>query len=416
MGPKVSPLLLEKGEDKATKFNDINPQNQRIRVNRTILEGKSIVLFRAAIKSIHTLDPYERRVCNFLAHIDMNCDGFVELAKKEPSKAESILIQYIIKDKDRLYEKDPQKKLSASTLLNRVKPLKLLLDMNDIDKINWKKIKRFLPSPRRFAQDRVPTMEELRRIYELCDLRGKAMLLLFLTSGIRMGALEGICIKHLQPMTQNGRPVAAKLTVYAGESEEYNTFVTLETYELLQEYLSYRRRAGENITPDSPLIRDKFEAESLRKKMKNGDVRIPQKCTTRLISHYFNRLFFQYGFRTEKKKRHEFSIHGFRKWFKTRAEQEMKPINVEILMGHSVGLSDSYYRPTETQLLEDYLKAASLLTLSEATEMRHQMSEREKSLEQKIAQMESRITSLLPLALAGAQLVQRQTGLDLGHN
>ena len=27
----------------------------------------------------------------------------------------------------------------------------------------------------------------------------------------------------------------------------------------------------------------------------------------------------------------------------------MKPINVEILIGHSVGTSDSYYEPTETE-------------------------------------------------------------------
>lgn len=35
------------------------------------------------------------------------------------------------------------------------------------------------------------------------------------------------------------------------------------------------------------------------------------------------------GLHHEKKKRHEFAIdHDFRKYFKTRAEQVMKPINV----------------------------------------------------------------------------------------
>jgi predicted nucleic acid-binding Zn-ribbon protein len=42
----------------------------------------------------------------------------------------------------------------------------------------------------------------------------------------------------------------------------------------------------------------------------------------------------------------------------------MRPINVEILMGHSTGISDSYYRPTETELLQDYLKAVDSLTIS----------------------------------------------------
>ena len=30
----------------------------------------------------------------------------------------------------------------------------------------------------------------------------------------------------------------------------------------------------------------------------------------------------------------------------------MKSLNVEILMGHDIGLADSYYRPSEQELLE----------------------------------------------------------------
>jgi hypothetical protein len=80
------------------------------------------------------------------------------------------------------------------------------------------------------------------------------------------------------------------------------------------------------------------------------------------------------GLRKEREKRHDFSVHGFRKYFKTRAEQSgMKPINVEILMGHSVGISDSYYKPTETELLEDYLKSVDALTVSPENHLRHQV-------------------------------------------
>ena len=42
----------------------------------------------------------------------------------------------------------------------------------------------------------------------------------------------------------------------------------------------------------------------------------------------------------------------------------MKPINVEMLMSHSTGVSDSYYRPTEKDLFDDYLKAIDLLTIN----------------------------------------------------
>jgi uncharacterized small protein (DUF1192 family) len=68
------------------------------------------------------------------------------------------------------------------------------------------------------------------------------------------------------------------------------------------------------------------------------------------------------------KKRHEFQAdHGYRKWFKTQCELAgMKSINIEVLMGHSIGISDSYYRIPEKDLLEDYLKAIDLLTISES--------------------------------------------------
>ena len=55
--------------------------------------------------------------------------------------------------------------------------------------------------------------------------------------------------------------------------------------------------------------------------------------------------------------------HGFRKYFKTKAEQAMLPLHVEMLLGHDTGLSMNYYRPTEKTLLEDYLKAVDLLTI-----------------------------------------------------
>ena len=43
-------------------------------------------------------------------------------------------------------------------------------------------------------------------------------------------------------------------------------------------------------------------------------------------------------------------VHGMRKFYKTRAEQVMKPINVEITMGHDIGVSASYYKPTEREV------------------------------------------------------------------
>ena len=64
-------------------------------------------------------------------------------------------------------------------------------------------------------------------------------------------------------------------------------------------------------------------------------------------------------------KRHEWKgAHCYRKTFITRAEQVMRPANVEMLMGHDIGVSESYWRPTEHELLDDYLKAVPLLSIN----------------------------------------------------
>jgi hypothetical protein len=103
----------------------------------------------------------------------------------------------------------------------------------------------------------------------------------------------------------------------------------------------------------------------------------------------------------EGENRHEFkTVHGFRKYFKTICEQYMKPANVEILMGHSIGISDSYYRPKESELLNDYLCAVDALTLDEENRLKRQVSELE-TKQDEILLMKFKITivtnpSLMP--------------------
>jgi hypothetical protein len=46
----------------------------------------------------------------------------------------------------------------------------------------------------------------------------------------------------------------------------------------------------------------------------------------------------------------------------------MKSINVKMLMGHSIGVEDSYYRPQERDISEDYKKAIPSLTVCEKRE------------------------------------------------
>jgi integrase len=352
-------------------------------VSRAVLEGQCITIFRGAIKSSHTLDPYERRLIGFLSGIGKTCDEFVELAKTNPTTVEKMIVDFVLREKQRA----EQRAIANSTINNTLKPIKLLLEMNDAAGLNWKKIKRLLPISRRFALDRIPTLDELHKIVDHSDVRGKALTLVLCSSGIREGAIENLAVRNLKPVkigaetgedriVEKGGRTLGKLTVYEGEpDEEYVTFTTPEAYEAVQTYLDWRREHGETITENSPLFRDKFDPlVTAYLTYDGGKPEEPKIMTGATIRAYYNRLFYECGFRTSPKRRHEFTVHGFRKWFKTRCENAgVKPIVTELLMGHSVGISDSYYRPTEKDLLEEYQKAIDALTISNVNRLKTQV-------------------------------------------
>jgi hypothetical protein len=248
--------------------------------------------------------------------------------------------------------------------------------MNDVS-LNWKKIRRVLPRARRYALDRIPTVNEIQEIVETADLRGKALTLVLASSGIREGAIECFRVKDYTTIEQEEKLVAGRLVVYNGDPERYTTFITSEACYALDKYLNFRREHGEDVKMSSPLFRDKFDpikGQYGHGKQDSRNVVMPMTAPS--VRQYYNRLLFSIGIRNERKRRHEFSVHGFRKFFKTKAEiGGMKPINVETLMGHSIGISDSYYRPTENELLEDYLKVIYHLTIIDETRLKIEIEE-----------------------------------------
>jgi hypothetical protein len=44
-------------------------------------------------------------------------------------------------------------------------------------------------------------------------------------------------------------------------------------------------------------------------------------------------------------------------------------------MGHSLGISDSYYRATELELLDDYLKAQDFLIINDESRLRKKVTD-----------------------------------------
>ena len=76
-------------------------------------------------------------------------------------------------------------------------------------------------------------------------------------------------------------------------------------------------------------------------------------------------------------RRHEFKAsHGLRKFYQTQIAKAMRPAVIGLLMGWDLGITSSYYKTTENELLQEYLKVLDhgLLTIDEKYKLKKEIS------------------------------------------
>ncbi len=360
-----------------------------------------MTLFRAGIRSEVSRYYYERRLGSFLAWLNSvspeNVPGrtkeraewtqklatdFVKKARKDPKWAEGRILAYIL----HLLERVKWGELSPHTVDTYKKPVKLFLDMNDVTGLNWKRINKLVPAGDAVAEDRAYTPEEVRALAGDTDLRFRAAILLYASSGIRGGALKGLKIGHMKPVERGEKVVAARVRVYAGSREEYETYATSEFWTEYQRYLDLRRKSGESVELGSPA----FALEKTRSGTR-GPAAMDGSALRSLLDVRLRRLGFREGTvgRSGKGgKRHEVAIlHGLRKFFETQCLRAgLSPYTVDVLLGHATGLHQHYDRRSGDEFLDKYLEAAPYLAVLSpqlASENEHvkELEERIKGLE-----------------------------------
>lgn len=298
------------------------------------------------------------------------CNYFAKKGIEDLDWAFNNIVRFLQFQRERVEKEE----IAGSTLKNFLKSIKLLCEVADIA-INWKKITRGLPKVRRYAEDRAPTIEEIQKLCEYPDRRIKSIIYIMASSGIRLGAWDYLRWGHIKPIEKAGKTFG-KVTVYSGEEEEYFTFITPEAFDELRKWMDYRKTSGEDVTEKSWIMRHLWNAKKGRK---FGLVTAPKKLKSSGVKRLVEDALWTQDIRNKSQingKRYEFqSNHGFRKWFKTRCEMSgMRSINIEILMGHSIGISDSYYRITESELLDDYLKAIDFLSIDKEKQLQTQLT------------------------------------------
>jgi integrase len=144
--------------------------------------------------------------------------------------------------------------------------IRILLRVNGID------VGRILlPTSRVVYEDRAPRPEELARMMEVADLRGKVIISMLALGGFRLGTLARLRYRHVREDLERGvTPVHihVEAEITKGKYCSYDTFIGREAVESLRLYLEQRRRGSpcgkippETITDESPLIRADYRRE-----------------------------------------------------------------------------------------------------------------------------------------------------------
>jgi hypothetical protein len=370
----VSNIARESTRPRTKKVSSQQQQQQQVQKQKNAYQN-----FIEAIDNEYTKRNYEMHFEEFRQAMKLS-ESCNELLEMEDSREfEDAIVNYI-------------KGLSArgaSTASMRLKLAairRFYVENRAETRLNWGWLKARVPKGRGIVKDRDYLKEELVKMWEQGDIRKKAILAL-LMSGLRKGAIPSLRVGNLARITEyrdNSRERNLhklegyhiyKLVVYEGDPEEYCTFVTPSGAKAIDRYLESRTTAGEKITAHSPLIRDAFDSMNAKD---------PKPLTPNALHMVFTRLTRSSGIRPKEKKegtrqsRHDVMLfHGIRKYCNHAfLDSGVDVVAKELMLGHAApGLEGSYLRLTENELLSQFVRAISALSLSQESELKQQVDQ-----------------------------------------
>jgi len=197
---------------------------------------QSLELFLSSIRSPETRDKYSIYFKKYqeFAGLDLFCGN-------NPRLIEQKIIEFLIDMKSN--------GKGYSTIHNYAAAVLAFYKINDVV-LNVAKISKFIPVQKKVKKDRAYSYDEIGKLLEIADERVRVIILLLSSSGIRVGALPLLKLRHLE---------GTKLTIYENEREEYFTFITPECQNTIDSYLDMRSRYGEKLDKESFLIREQFD-------------------------------------------------------------------------------------------------------------------------------------------------------------
>jgi integrase len=328
---------------------------------------------------------YRVHLSLFCKYHNIDPDSLIQI---KPEQIKTMVLNYIIhlkKIAKQSVGKAKRGEISVNSIKNYLCGIQSFLDFNEI-MLNWKKIVKY--SPEEVTNNlRAYTRGEIAKLLSEADLRDRCLILLMSSTGIRVGAIKELKIKHLKKLQESNIGI---FSIYPqSKNSRYNALLTPECMAALDEYFEFRKRQHEKIIQESYIIRDKFAAFS-----KTTNRAKPLSEAT--INKQMKFLITKAGLPYEQLQ----PDHSLRKFFNTALmNSDVAHSFKELLMGHSVKLDDVYYDKdneiSTRKLVVEYMKAVDALTINEEYMLKKKIVEYEGKLKDvpKIEQLESHLAN-----------------------
>jgi len=216
---------------------------------------------------------YLRNLGNFCQLMDITPG---QLARKPVTELEDLLMDYVT---------SAQKEHAGSYIRNTTKVVKSWLAHSGIQLKRKIRITGAYETPT-LNDERVPTKEELKRIFLSGSKQARTACAIIAHAGLRLetlgnyNGLDGLRMRDLPELKIKGSEVSFEKTptmiivrsALSKARHQYFTFLTEEACSYLKDYLEERLRDGELLTSDSAIVKPKFAQKPFIRTVNIGDM------------------------------------------------------------------------------------------------------------------------------------------------
>lgn len=327
-----------------------------------------------SLRSAECIPPFQSYIKRFMGFVNkdradtLTPDDIVGLDEKQ---VKLLCKGYVVHLKkiaiNRAGKRGKTGEISVNSVPTMMGVIKSWLEYSEVALPWWKQLKRMYPE-KVTSNLRAYSVDEIAKMLDLGDPFDRLNIALFKASGERVGGQEGLMVENVIELPEG----MGLLSVYPGTAHHYTVPLDPEAMFYFKENLKYRMERGERVTPQSPLIRDKFRGANTNspKSITRGSIRVRIKVLMRKA-----------GIPAVEVQ----PTHSFRYFFNTAMmNSDCKWEIKELMMGHSVKLEKYYYDEknpeSRKKLVLEYMKGMNSLIVTE----RFKMTDRIKQLEREV--------------------------------